>query len=130
MLEKFVFLKILFSFNNFEPSPAASKHAASATEGVPISFKTIFDGFGTLIFDRFFIEKNLIGKLLSLAISIIPFSSFFKSMVANPAIDSLDKLLDSKKVFKDFSINSLLVFLSQPIPIHKVGGCQEFAKLL
>jgi len=52
------------------------------------------------------------------------FSIFLISIVANPAIDCCDKFLDSKKLFKEFFINSLLVFLSHPIPIHNTGGCQ------
>ena len=32
----------------------------------------------------------------------------------------------AKKFFNETSINSLLVFLSQPKPIHIVGGCQVF----
>ena len=70
--------------------------------------------------------KNFIGKFFSFEISKIAFSSFFKSTVVKPAIDNGDKLLSAKKFCKESSINSLLVFLSQPKPIHKVGGCQVF----
>ena len=100
--------------------------AASATEGVPISLSTIFDGFGVLILESSSDLKNLIGQLFSFDILIIACSSFLKSILAKPAIDNGDKLLVTKKFFKDSSINSLLVFLSQPKPIHKVGGCQVF----
>ena len=117
-------MKILFSSNNFDSSPAASKQEASATEGVPISFCTTFDGFGTIIVERSFLLKNFIGKFFSSESSKIPFSSFFISIVANPAIDCCDKFPDSKRLFKEFAINSLLVFLSHPMPIHNTGGCQ------
>ena len=40
--------------------------------------------------------------------------------------DNGDKLLVAKKFCKESSINSLLVFLSQPNPIHRVCGCQVF----
>ena len=68
--------------------------------------------------------KNFIGKFFSSESSKIPFSSFLISIVANPAIDCCDIFLDSKKLFKEFAINSLLVFLSHPIPTHNTGGCQ------
>ena len=48
------------------------------------------------------------------------------SIVANPAIERGDKLLASKNFFKEFAIKSLLVFLSQPNPIHNTGGCHVF----
>ena len=46
------------------------------------------------------------------------------SIVENPAIDCCDKFSDLKRFFKEFDINSLLVFLSHPMPIHNTGGCQ------
>ena len=73
-------------------------HAASATEGVPISLSTIFDGLGTLILESSSDVKNFIGHLFSFDISKIAFSSFFKSTLAKPAIDNGDSLL----VFKNF----------------------------
>ena len=82
------------------------------------------DGFGTIIFERSSLLKNFIGKFFSSESSKIPFSSFLISIVANPAIDCCDIFPDSKKLFKEFSINSLLVFLSHPMPIHNTGGCQ------
>ena len=100
--------------------------AASETEGVPISLNTTFDGFGVLITESSSDVKNFIGKFFSFEISKIAFSSFFKSTVAKPAIDNGDKLLVIKKFCQESSINSLLVFLSQPKPIHNVGGCQVF----
>ena len=87
---------------------------------------TTFDGFGVLIAESSSDVKNFIGKLFSFEISKIAFSSFFKSTVAKPAIDNGDKLLAAKKLCKESSINSLLVFRSQPKPIHKIGGCQVF----
>ena len=114
------------SFNSFEPCPAARMQAASATEGVPISLSTTFDGFGVLIEESSSDVKNFIGKFFSFEISKIACSSFLKSTVAKPAIDNGDKLLVVKKFCKESSINSLLVFRSQPKPIHKVGGCQVF----
>ena len=87
---------------------------------------TRFDGFGVSILESSSGVKNLIGQLFSFEIFIIACSFFFKSTVANPAIDNGDKLLVAKKSCKDSSINSLLVFLSQPKPIHNVGGCQVF----
>ena len=100
--------------------------AASATEGVPISLRTIFDGFGVLIAESSSDVKNFIGKFFSFEISKIAFSSFLKSTVAKPAIDNGDKLLVAKKLCKESAINSLLVFRSQPKPIHIVGGCQVY----
>ena len=100
--------------------------AASATEGVPISLSTIFDGLGTLIVESSLDVKNFIGHLFSFEIFKIACSSFFKSTLAKPAIDNGDRLLLTKKFCNESSINSLVVFLSQPKPIHKVGGCQVF----
>ena len=100
--------------------------AASATEGVPISLSTTLDGFGVLIAESSSDVKNFIGKFFSFEISKIAFSSFFKLIVAKPAIDNGDKLLVVKNFCKESSISSLLVFLSQPKPTHKVGGCQVF----
>ena len=62
--------------------------AASATEGVPISLSTTFDGFGVLVEESSSDVKNFIGKFFSFEISKIAFSSFFKSIVAKPAIDN------------------------------------------
>ena len=91
---------------------------------MPISLSTTLEGFGTIIVERSSLLKNFIGKFFSSASSKIPFSSFLISTVASPAIEYLDKFLDSNKLFKEFAINSLLVFLSHPMPIHNTGGCQ------
>jgi len=39
-------------------------------------------------------------------------------------INKLSELIKRKKLFKEFVINSLLVFLSHPMPTHNTGGCQ------
>ena len=69
----------------------------------------------------FEVHPGISSVQLAAAISGAPLMNDFCSVSLS------DKLLDSKKLFKEFAINSFLVFLSQPIPIHKTGGCQVFS---
>ena len=96
-----------------------SAEAEQATHQGDRSYETILDGFGVLILESSSVVKNFTGQLFSFEIFIIPCSSFFKSTLARPAIDNGDRLLAFKKFSNESSINSLLVFLSHPMPIHK-----------
>ena len=118
-------MKIFFSISKCPPSsPQARRLEASATEKVPISLKTIFDGLGTLTACSSSLLKNLIGQFFAFVISIKAFSSFFISIVAKPAIEDEDSSYFNNNLFKQSSINSAEVFLSQPIPTQRVLGCQ------